>query len=66
MLIKVLDACAFEARPAFWVFLAATTNVDYTVRVTDTHTGVTREYHNLLGQAAVPVLDTATFQTCGQ
>ena len=39
ILVKVLDACGFTASPAYWVFFAATTNVDFTLRVTDTHTG---------------------------
>ncbi|HBL32109.1 MAG TPA: hypothetical protein DD490_35250 [Acidobacteria bacterium] len=66
VLVKVLDACSFTASPAYWVFFAATTNVDFTLHVTDTHTGLTKEYKNLLGQAALPVQDTQTFKTCGQ
>jgi hypothetical protein len=66
ILVKVLDACGFTAAPAYWVFYAATTNVDFTLHVTDTHTGLTKEYKNLLGQAALPVQDTQTFKTCGQ
>ena len=66
LLVKVLDACSFTAGPAYWVFFAATTNVDFTLHVTDTHTGLTKEYKNLLGQAALPVQDTSTFKTCGQ
>jgi ribosomal protein L35AE/L33A len=66
LLIKVLDACSFTADPAYWVFFAATTNVDFTVHVTDTHTGLTKEYKNLLNQAALPVQDTQTFKTCGR
>jgi ribosomal protein L35AE/L33A len=66
ILVKVLDACAFTASPAYWVFFAATTNVDFTLRVNDTHTGLTKEYKNLLNQAAAPVQDVDTFKTCGQ
>lgn len=60
MLIKVIDACVapFEAH---WVFLAATTNVDFTVTVTDTETGLVKEYVNTSGDAAAPVQDTLTF-----
>ncbi|MEM7588106.1 MAG: YCF48-related protein, partial [Acidobacteriota bacterium] len=36
LLIKVLDGCAINDR--FWVFAAATTNVEYTITVTDTLT----------------------------
>lgn len=59
MLLKVLDGCAISNTR--WVFFAATTNVDFTVEVTDTATGVTKEYKNPGGNAAVPVQDTFTF-----
>jgi ELWxxDGT repeat protein len=62
MLVKVLDGCGFNDH--YWVFSAATTNVEYTLRVTDTARGVTREYHNPLGVAAAAVTDTAAFATC--
>ena len=62
VLVKVLDACGFADR--FWVFFAATTNVDFTLTVTDTETGVVREYTNALGMAAEPVQDTLSFDTC--
>jgi hypothetical protein len=59
MLVKVLDGCAISNTR--WVFFAATTNVDFTVEVTDTVTGVTKEYKNPGGNAAAPVQDTFTF-----
>ncbi len=62
MLIKVIDAC--QNFGAHWVFFSATTNVDYTVTVTDTQTGVVKQYANPLGQAAEPVQDTFTFESC--
>lgn len=63
ILIKVLDACV-DPFNRYWVFFAATTNVDFTVAVTDTLTGVVKEYSNPLGQAADPVQDTVSFATC--
>ncbi len=63
MLIKVLNACG-PPFDAYWVFLAATTNVEYTVTVTDTREDVVNEYSNALGNPAEPVLDTAAFPTC--
>lgn len=63
LLIKVLDACV-DPFDRYWVFFAATTNVDFTVTVTDTATGVVKEYANPLGQAADPVQDTVSFDTC--
>ncbi|HEX7182969.1 MAG TPA: hypothetical protein VF756_14095 [Thermoanaerobaculia bacterium] len=61
MLLKVLNAC--DPYGKFWVFYAATTNVEFTVTVTDTETGQVQEYRNAQGNAATPVQDTGTF-TC--
>ncbi|MCP3963709.1 MAG: matrixin family metalloprotease [bacterium] len=62
MLIKVLDGCAINDR--YWVFSAATTDVAYTLRVTDTLADVTQEYHNSLGVASPAITDTDAFATC--
>ncbi len=62
MLIKVLDGCGINER--YWVFSAATTDVAYTLRVTDTLTDVTKEYQNTLGNAADAITDTEAFMTC--
>ena len=59
MLAKVLDGCALNDH--FWVFAAATTTVEYTLRVTDTETGAVREYHNTAGTPAPALTDTAAF-----
>ena len=47
-----------------WVFAAATTNVEYTLRVTDTDSGEVREYTNPLGVASPAVTDTDAFASC--
>ncbi|HEY4573084.1 MAG TPA: Calx-beta domain-containing protein, partial [Thermoanaerobaculia bacterium] len=63
MLIKVLNACV----PPFnhyWVFFAATTNVEFGVVVTDTQNGKTRVYYNPLNRSAPPVQDVDAFATC--
>jgi plastocyanin len=63
MLIKVLNACV----PPFnhyWVYFAATTNVEFATVVTDTQNGQTRAYFNPLNRAAVPVQDGNAFATC--
>ncbi len=62
MLIKVLDGCALNN--AYWVFFAATTNVQFTLTVTDTMNGTMKTYSNPLNQAAAPVQDTSAFATC--
>ena len=61
-LVKVLDACFIADR--YWVFAAATTNVEYTLRVTDTQTGATRLYENPLGVSSDAITDTNAFATC--
>jgi hypothetical protein len=48
----------------YWVFVAATTNVEYTLTVIDTQADLIRVYTNDQGQAAIPVQDTAAFETC--
>ncbi len=62
LLVKVLDACSINNH--FWVFAAATTDVEYTLTVTDTQTGSVRRYTNPLGTAAAATTDTAAFATC--
>ena len=62
MLVKVLNACGVNQR--YWVFLAATTNVGYTVAVTDNRSGFFKTYENTRGMNAVPELDTGAFPSC--
>jgi plastocyanin len=62
MLVKVLNGCTIDN--AYWVFFAATTNVQFTVTVTDTSNGQSKTYNNPLNQAAQPVQDTSAFATC--
>lgn len=59
MLIKVVNACGLNGN--YWVFYAATTNVELIVTVTDTQTGRVKTYTNPLGTAAPPVQDTGAF-----
>ncbi|HVS63547.1 MAG TPA: hypothetical protein VMT85_08595 [Thermoanaerobaculia bacterium] len=62
LLVKVLDACPVNNR--YWVFFAATTNVQFTVTVTDTQTQAVKTYFNPLGQSADAITDTQAFATC--
>ncbi len=62
VLVKVIDGCHFNDH--FWVFSAATTNVEFAMRVTDTETQQTREYFNPLGEAAPAITDTSALATC--
>ncbi|MCP3961521.1 MAG: lactonase family protein [bacterium] len=62
MMVKVLDGCAINER--FWVFAAATTDVETTLTVTDTWTGESRSYFNALGVASPAITDTGAFDAC--
>jgi hypothetical protein len=62
LMVKVLDGCGLNGH--FWVFHAATTNVEYTLTVTDTATGEVKRYDNPLGRRAPAVTDTEAFATC--
>ena len=59
MIVKSLNACsAFNSQ---WVFSSGLTNVQVTLKVTDTQTGKTRTYTNPLGAPFQPIQDTAAF-----
>lgn len=62
MLVKVLDGCGINNQ--FWVFSAATTNVEYTLTVTDTQSGAVQQYTNPLGSASPAITDIEAFATC--
>lgn len=62
LLAKVLDGCGFN--DYFWVFSAATTNVEYTFTVRDTSSGRSVQYFNRQGDPAPAVTDTSAFP-CG-
>jgi hypothetical protein len=59
--LQVIDQCAPFNR--FWVFAAATTNVEFTLRVTDTQVGEVRSYFKPVGPPE-PITDTEAFATC--
>ena len=62
MLVKVVDGCGFNDH--HWVFAAATTNVQYTLTVTDTLRGVEAVYRNPLGVSADAITDTEALDSC--
>ena len=62
ILVKVLDGC--DVNGHVWVFAAATTDVEYTLTVTDTRSGEVRAYFNALGAASPAVTDTSAFASC--
>jgi hypothetical protein len=62
ILVKVINGCPVNDR--YWVFFSATTNVAFTLTVTDTVTGDSINYANPQGMIALPVADTDAFDTC--
>lgn len=62
LLVKVLDGCAVNGH--YWVFAAATTNVEYTLEVRDTAAVRTWTYTNPQGIASPAVADARALATC--
>ncbi len=62
MILKILNACSLNNR--YWVFGAATTDVEYTITVTDTQKGTVKTYFHAQGTAAPAITDTNAFATC--
>lgn len=62
VMIKVLNGCAVNGHA--WVYGASTTDLGYTIRVTDTATGVVREYANEPGRSAPAITDATAFPGC--
>ncbi len=59
LMVKVLDGCAINSK--FWVYSSASTDVGYTMTITDVATGAQKEYSNPLGRIALTVTDNQAF-----
>ncbi len=59
VLIKVLDGCALNRH--VWVYGASTTDLGYSIRVTDTVTGKVKAYRNEPGHQAPAITDGVAF-----
>ena len=62
VLVKAINGCSLNSR--WWVFSAATTNVQYRLTVTDVTSGVTKVYFNYQGISAPAVTDTDALAVC--
>jgi hypothetical protein len=62
LMVKLLDGCAVNGR--HWVFLAALTDVEYTLRIVDGSSGEVRTYHNPAGVVGPVITDTDAFAGC--
>jgi len=62
LIVKVLNGCGLNHK--YWVFQGGMTNVEATITVTDTHTGIVKTYFNKLDNIFATNLDTNAFATC--
>jgi hypothetical protein len=62
LLVKVLDGCSVNQN--VWFFAAATTNVAYRITVTDTQTGMVKQWLNPQGRASPAITDVSAFAGC--
>ena len=62
LLVKVLNGCTITDR--WWVFAGGLTDVEVTLRVTDTQEGHVKTYFNAQKTPFAPVQDTSAFGTC--
>ncbi len=60
--VKVINACTFNQR--FWVYAGGLTDVQVTLKVTDTATGAVKTYTNPQGAKFQPIQDSSAFATC--
>ena len=62
ILMKILNACSITN--SIWVFSAATTNVEFHLKVVDTKNGTVKTYDTVSGPPAPAITDTNAFKTC--
>ena len=60
VLIKVLDGCDMNGH--MWVYGGSTTDLGFAIRVTDTVTGLSKEYRNEPGTPATAIADATAFR----
>ena len=63
LLVKMVDGCAFNGH--YWVYAAATTDVEYHLRITESATGAVRTFDNTLGTAS-PAFTSIDAFACGE
>ncbi len=63
LLVKMVDGCAFNGH--YWVYAAATTDVEYHLRITESATGAYRTFDNTLGTAS-PAFTSIDAFPCGE
>jgi len=64
LVTKIVNGCGVPGLSNFWFFAGGLTNQRVEITVRDTLAGLTTTYVNPLGQAFLPIQDTAAFSTC--
>ena len=59
MMVKLLDGCSLNNKR--WVYAAGTTDVAWTLTVTDRNSGAFKTYHNNLGEPSKTITDSSAF-----
>ena len=62
LLVKVLDGCDLTGE--YWIFAAASTNVEYKLTVIDSLTGLGKFYFNPLGTTSRALTDSQALAAC--
>jgi len=62
--VRLLDQCALSGFNSYWVFVGGSTDVEFTLSVTDTQTSNLKTYENPLGNSFAGITDTQAFATC--
>jgi hypothetical protein len=62
VLVKILDGCSLNER--YWVFLAAATDIEYTVRVEDLEGETSWEHTSPMGTMSPAFADIRAFEGC--
>jgi hypothetical protein len=62
LVVKVLAGCPITNH--WWVFAGGLTDVELTLKVTDTKTGESKTYPNAQRTPFVPIQDTTAFDNC--
>jgi len=60
--VKVVNGCAIS--PAYWFFAGGLTNVHVVITVTDSITGVSRQWENPQNTAFQPIQNTSALDVC--
>jgi hypothetical protein len=59
VIVKIIEGCPLGGK--WWVFAGGLTDLEVTIKVTDTATNLVKSYHSKKGQLFQPFADTSAF-----